>query len=201
MERTDSPNLHLFLAVVLLAVVAGGMVDLILDAPERWLTTHVLVELVLISISLGSAIYLWSGWYRTLRSLRRTEETLGRHREERDRWRRSARQFLEGLGEAIDDQFDAWGLTPAEREVALLLLKGNSHKRIARITDRSERTVRQHSVAVYRKSGLSGRAELSGFFLGDLLLPSQQRRDLPDDQTASRPDSRPRSGTATEGQT
>lgn len=174
MERAESPNLHLFLALVLLAVVAGGIIDLALDAPESWMTPHVLVELTLISISLGSAVYLWAGWYRTLRSLRRTEATLSRHREERDRWRESAKRFLEGLGEAIDEQFESWGLTPAEREVALLLLKGNSHKRIAALTGRSERTVRQHSVAVYRKSGLSGRAELAGFFLGDLLLPSHE---------------------------
>jgi DNA-binding CsgD family transcriptional regulator len=172
-ERDERPNLHLFLTLVLLAVVAAGVIDLTLDAPRSWLTAHVLVELTLISISLGSAIYLWAGWYRTLRSLRRTQATLSRQREERDRWRESAQRFLEGLGEAIDEQFDAWDLTPTEREVALLLLKGNSHKGIAAITGRSERTVRQHSVAVYRKSGLSGRAELAGFFLGDLLLPSR----------------------------
>lgn len=174
MEHPEHPNLHLFLALVLLAVVAGGVLDLLLDAPRSWLSLHVLVEVGLITISLGSALYLWAGWYRTLRSLRTTEETLARQRTERDRWQRSASKFLVGLGQAIDEQFQAWDLTPAEREVALLLLKGNSHKRIARITQRSERTVRQHSVAVYRKSGLSGRAELAGFFLEDLLLPSQQ---------------------------
>jgi hypothetical protein len=31
--------------------------------------------------------------------------------------------------------------------------------------------VRQHAVSVYRKSGLAGRAELSAFFLEDLMLP------------------------------
>ena len=36
---------------------------------------------------------------------------------------------------------------------------------------KSDRTVRQQAVEVYRKSGLSGRAELSAFFLEDLLLP------------------------------
>ena len=41
----------------------------------------------------------------------------------------------------------------------------------AAVLDRSERTVRQHAVSVYRKSGLAGRAELSAFFLEDLLLP------------------------------
>ena len=34
--------------------------------------------------------------------------------------------------------------------------------------------MRQQSLAVYRKSGLSGRAELAAFFLEDLLLPSQE---------------------------
>ncbi len=43
--------------------------------------------------------------------------------------------------------------------------------------ERSERTVRQHAIAVYSKSGLAGRAELAAFFLEDLLLPQQGRRD------------------------
>jgi hypothetical protein len=55
--------------------------------------------------------------------------------------------------------------------VAMLLLKGLGHKEAASVLDRSERTVRQHAVSVYRKSGLAGRAELSAFFLEDLLLP------------------------------
>ena len=54
----------------------------------------------------------------------------------------------------------------------MFLLKGYSHKQIAALTERSERTVRQHAVSVYRKSGLGGRAELSAFFLEDLLLPA-----------------------------
>src|SRR5690606_27259970 len=92
-------------------------------------------------------------------------------RRERDLWRARAEQLLRGLGEAIDAQLRSWRLTPAERETALLLLKGLGHKEIAAVCGRSERTVRQHAVAVYRKSGLGGRAELSAFFLEDLLLP------------------------------
>ena len=74
----------------------------------------------------------------------------------------------------MSDQFRAWELTPTEGEVALLLLKGHGHKQIAAATGRSERTVRQHAVAVYQKSGLQGRAELSAFFLEGLMLPSGQ---------------------------
>jgi len=47
------------------------------------------------------------------------------------RWRSEARSLLNGLGEAIDVQFSRWNLTEAEREVALLLLKGLSLKEIA----------------------------------------------------------------------
>jgi DNA-binding NarL/FixJ family response regulator len=78
---------------------------------------------------------------------------------------------LQGLGEAIDRQFQRWGLTEAESEVALLQLKGLRHKEIAELRHTSERTVRQQALAVYRKSGLSGRSDLAAFFLEDVLLP------------------------------
>jgi len=75
----------------------------------------------------------------------------------------------------MDRQFDRWGLTPAEREVALLQLKGLRHKAIAELRNTSERTVRQQALAIYRKSGLSGRTDLAAFFLEDLLLPTDVR--------------------------
>lgn len=106
--------------------------------------------------------------------LERTRGELAARAAERDAWRVRAEKLLRGLGEEIDRQLRAWGLTPAERETALLLLKGCGHKEIAQIQQKSERTVRQHAVAVYRKSGLSGRAELAAFFLEDLLLPASE---------------------------
>jgi DNA-binding CsgD family transcriptional regulator len=87
------------------------------------------------------------------------------------RWRAEARTYLDGLGEAIETQFARWNLTDAEREVALLLLKGLSHKEVATVRAVSERTVREQARSVYAKSGLTGRASLSAFFLEDLLAP------------------------------
>lgn len=87
------------------------------------------------------------------------------------RWRSESRVLLNGLGEAIDAQFTRWSLTDAEREVALLLLKGLSTKEIAAVRAGSERTVREHARAIYAKAGLTGRAALSAFFLEDLLAP------------------------------
>jgi DNA-binding CsgD family transcriptional regulator len=87
------------------------------------------------------------------------------------RWRTESRALLDGLGTAIDAQFTRWNLTDAEREVALLLLKGLSTKEIAAVRAGSERTVREHARAIYAKAGLTGRAALSAFFLEDLLAP------------------------------
>ena len=91
--------------------------------------------------------------------------------EDARRWNREAQPVLQGLGEAIDRQFQRWGLTEAESEVALLQLKGLRHKEIADLRKTSERTVRQQALSVYRKAGLSGRSDLAAFFLEDLLLP------------------------------
>src|SRR5213078_4265991 len=91
--------------------------------------------------------------------------------EDARRWNSEAQHVLQGLGAAIDRQFDRWGLTDAEREVALLQLKGLRHREIAELRHTSERTVRQQALAVYRKAGLAGRSDLAAFFLEDLLLP------------------------------
>jgi DNA-binding CsgD family transcriptional regulator len=175
MDFQDDRRLQALLFVALGFIIVGGVVDLILDQPESWLSFHVIFETLMIAGALLMTTALWLGWWRSSRSVSELRRSLDAREEERDVWRSSAQRALEGLGRAINDQFDTWGLTPAEREVALLLLKGHSHKAIARHTDRSAQTVRQHAAAVYRKGDLSGRAELSAFFLEDLMLPAERR--------------------------
>jgi DNA-binding CsgD family transcriptional regulator len=172
-DRAD-PELRLRAgATALLALVAlGGVVDLLLDAPSRTSTFHVAYELAFIALCLGGIAFLWRGWALERTSHVRTEADLARRAAERDDWRARAETLLRGLGEEIEGQLTRWGLTPAERETALLLLKGYGHKEAAALLGKSERTVRQQAIAVYRKSGLAGRAELAAFFLEDLLLPA-----------------------------
>ncbi len=172
MGPTDAGVRFRWLATVLLGAIAtGGVVDLALDQPTPLWSFHVLFEVGLLIVSLAAVAYLWLGWRDASDSLERTRMELEARGAERDAWRSRAEKILRGLGEEIDTQLRDWGLTPVERETALLLLKGYGHKEIATLQGKSERTVRQHAVAVYRKSGLSGRAELSAFFLEDLLLP------------------------------
>jgi DNA-binding CsgD family transcriptional regulator len=160
------PGFRLGLTGLLIAIATWGVVDLALDRPEHWLSVHVLVEVGFVLLSLGSVLYLWMGWVRARRSLGTARDRLSANQVERDQWKARAERFLHGLGAEIDAQFERWSLTPAERQVAMLLLKGLGHKEVAALLTRSERTVRQHAVSVYRKSSLAGRAELPRFFSG-----------------------------------
>ncbi|GAA4673870.1 hypothetical protein GCM10023347_30060 [Streptomyces chumphonensis] len=57
------------------------------------------------------------------------------------------------------------GLTPRESEIHALLLTGVSNRVIARRLGIAERTVKNNLHAVYRKLGVSGRAEAMARFL------------------------------------
>ncbi|HRI19065.1 MAG TPA: helix-turn-helix transcriptional regulator [Burkholderiaceae bacterium] len=156
--------------LVVLFVLIGS--DVIEDAGQGVEWGHMLLE---ISIEVVILIGIATLWRRMLAMRSQTvhlERDLARAHEETQRWREEAHTYLQGLGQAIDRQFERWNLTAAEREIGLLLLKGLSHKEIANIRKTNEQTVRQQSLSLYRKSGLSGRNDLSAFFLEDLLLPS-----------------------------
>lgn len=174
-EREDGDRgLKFLLAGILVVAIVGGAIDLLLDAPDSILSAHVIYELVLIAGSIAALVFMWRGWFRARHDVIEMQHEVAEHKAERDAWRASAENALAGLGKAIEEKFRAWGLSPVESEVALLLLKGHSHKEIAFMTARSEKTVRQHAGSVYQKSKLRGRAELAAFFLGDLSLPKNQ---------------------------
>lgn len=162
---------RLWLTLLLAAIAAGGAVDLWQDLPRDPGAVHVAFESAVLAVALGAIAWIWLRWARERRSLGAARAALAAQQEERDAWRSRAESLLRGLGAEIDAQLRRWELSPAERETALLLLKGYGHKEIAALLGKSDRTVRQQAVEVYRKSGLAGRAELSAFFLEDLLLP------------------------------
>ncbi|MCA2993987.1 LuxR C-terminal-related transcriptional regulator [Gemmatimonas sp.] len=162
----------------LLLIVVGGLTDIALDRPQSWFTAHIAVEVGMVAVSLSFAVLIFSRWRRSQQalnaaqaSLAATARELAERQAERDVWRANAEQALAGFGLAIDRQFTTWQFTRAEREVALLLLKGLGHKQVAASLGRSERTVRQQAVEAYRKAGVQGRSELAAFFLADLAWP------------------------------
>jgi DNA-binding NarL/FixJ family response regulator len=103
---------------------------------------------------------------RALRNL--SEEVAVRAQQELDRSRDMAAVRL-GMNAQIEREFDRWGLTPAERSIAHLMLKGMRLKGIAGARNTSDRTVRQQAQAIYRKAGLDGRNDLAAYFLEAVL--------------------------------
>ena len=179
MDRDLDSRLRLVLAVALGSIVVGGAADLAMDRPATWLSFHVVFETLMVAGALLMATTLWLGWWNSAHSAATMRRALEKQSVERDAWKASAQAALEGLGRAIDAQFRGWHLTPTEREIALMLLKGYGLKEIAALTTRSERTVRQHASVVYDKAGLAGRAELAAYFLKDLMLPTESRDVMP----------------------
>jgi DNA-binding NarL/FixJ family response regulator len=98
-------------------------------------------------------------------------------RAEGEGWRSKVQSHLSGLKGAMDQQFQAWGMTAAEREVGLLILKGLSHKEIAALRATTDATVRQQAQAIYRKAGLPGKTAFSAYFLEDLFVPAEAAND------------------------
>ena len=156
--------------LALIALLAGT--DMLIDLREGASWWHVVAEAtVAVAACLGAFHLLRSAW-RLRRSLDAQGRDFSAFRQEAEAWRSGSRKYLDGLSQSIDRQLEQWQLSAAEREVAFLLLKGLSLKEIAVARGTSEKTARVQSSAVYAKSGLAGRSELSAFFLEDLLPPS-----------------------------
>ncbi len=157
-------------AFLLIALFLGA--DLSDDLGHGADLTHVLFE----GLALLVSALMLGGYFRKIvsRLLDRQKSitvSLSVMTQDRDLWRKKAAQYLSGLGQAIDEQFQLWGLSDSEKEIGLLVLKGFSHKEIAHMRGTSERTVRQQAASVYAKAGVENKNQLSAYFLEDLMLP------------------------------
>ncbi|RVU41077.1 response regulator transcription factor [Lujinxingia sediminis] len=187
----DRRRLILFLAIFLLVSILAGL-DLLADLSQDASPVHLAIEGLLVLGGLFGSFSMMRALHQTTQRIRQMQsnadalrtklrararetralnEELSQTRAQAQQWQREARDLMRGLSLAIDQQFDRWELTEAEKEVAILLLKGLSHKEIAALRQTSDATTRQQARAVYKKGQLSGRNELAAFFLEDLLLP------------------------------
>lgn len=173
-----SPEIGLAALFATIGVLA--CIDIAIDFGEVGAGLHVLAEGVIAVTALASAVVLLRMLSRRRRQLR---TSLDAAEADARRWRQDALALIRGLGASIDMQFTRWQLTAAEKDTALLLLKGLSHKEIARARGTSDATTRQQAAVVYRKAGVAGRSELAAFFLEDLALPASGDTVPPESST------------------
>lgn len=164
---------RLVLLITLTLISALILLDLVTDSSEGAPLWHTVVEAAAGLAALAGIFYLLRDSFKLKKALKSERRLSAKLQQEADLWREQSRAYLTGLSGMIDAQLSCWQLTPAEREVAFLLLKGMSLKEIAYIRGTTEKTAKVHSTAVYAKAGLNSRAELAAFFLEDLLPPTE----------------------------
>lgn len=164
------------LATILAAVSGLVGADVVSDLHEGVVAWHVVLESGIGLLALVGLFIVIRDSFGTKESLKRERAEFAAFRLEAETWRNESKKYVQGLSIAIDQQLQKWGLTLAEREVAFLLLKGLSLKEIAQVRNTAEKTARVQSASIYSKAGLSGRSELSAFFLEDLLAPRRTEK-------------------------
>lgn len=70
----------------------------------------------------------------------------------------------------INSQINLLKLTNAEKDVAWLIIKGNSYKKIAELRGVSERTINQQVGSIFKKSNVANRHEFVSSFIEDLMI-------------------------------
>ena len=95
--------------------------------------------------------------------------------------RRASGAFMD----LLEERFVEWGLTPAERDVALFAIKGMSTAEIGVLRATSEGTVKAQTNAIYRKAGVTGRPQLLSLFIEDLMRDDVVRAMAEQPQSAA----------------
>lgn len=162
-NRQIALGLLAFMALLALEWVTEGeevaIVDFLIDA---------LALLLLVATSVAAALVAISVRAEREERAALLQELAGA-KQEGAQWRSRAESLLDQYRQAIGEQFDEWELTDAERDVGQLILRGLSHKEIARLRNTSEATVRQQAQSLYRKANLPNKGAFSAYFLDDVL--------------------------------
>ena len=130
--------------------------------PQLGLRDRPLDWAVLEAIELGAALGLVVGTLTTSVALHRARTRVAAVEDQ-------LRVASGAFHDLLEERMTQWGLTPAEREVALFAIKGLTTAEIAGLRSTSEGTVKAQTAAVYRKAGVSSRPQLLSLFIDDLL--------------------------------
>lgn len=172
----------MLIALLALQALCGliFVADIVLTAagaysrPMAWNTR----ELIEIGAALGLLLGMVLGGLLVARSVRDL------HRAEA-RLEKASAAFVD----LLNARFNEWGLTAAERDVAMFAIKGMSVQEMARLRDTSEGTIKAQTAAIYRKANVTGRPQLLSLVIEDML-------GGPDESAAAAPSPAPARETA-----
>lgn len=85
------------------------------------------------------------------------------------------------LADVVEGFFEDWGLTAAERDVAIMILKGLDNDTIAQVRRTAAGTVRAQATSIYSKSQTDGRAQFISLFVEELLAGNDHLGKTPEE--------------------
>lgn len=160
---------EVFFVMLLVIITLLTTSDLLSDYLEGTAAWHLAVEALVVLLSVGGIAYLLQAVIKRQSELEQLKLQLAETNDHLSEARQQIRTAGQEYTQVIQKQFDTWQLTPSEKEVASLLLKGLSFDEIANVRNTKEKTVRQQATAIYRKSGLGSRHEFAAWFFEDFL--------------------------------
>ena len=168
----ENLNSHGILRIIILLIITTFLVyDLTVDAffEYEYATPHFIIESVAFLLVMVLLII-------DLKDLANLRTQLKR---EENRNKALAGELAAG----IDSQMDVWQLTPSEREIAWMIIKGYRFTEIADLRQVKESTTRLQATTLYAKAGVHGRNEFVADIIHQLLAPflevSSSEKDRP----------------------
>lgn len=145
-----------FTATVLVAAGVFFLYDIIIDlAKGSDSISHMAVEITVFTVVVLAL------WLEIVRVIRLRREVLLEYER--------AQRLSGELFQHMERTFGRWDLTHAERDIAIMLIKGLSMAEVAEARSSKEKTVRQHATNIYAKANVSNRSELASYFIEDLI--------------------------------
>lgn len=171
--KTSYGKKRAFALVLFLTFISLLLIDLFSHIPLLKDPTSIhqleIIELLIFIVGSIAFLYLWELTKREERSKIHHGEEIKKIQHDCDNWKKKSSLFIEEFQNYIQHHFNIWELSEAEKDVGIFLIKGLTFKEIAAFRNVSEKTIRNQALAIYAKSGLSGRNELAAFFLEELL--------------------------------
>lgn len=161
-------------AATLLLIMVLNFIDVQTDIKLGVPQWHIIEESIIVCLSGIMAGYLIWGIRRKNIHLRQLKKQLVESNTQLKNVTDEMKVARSQYSELIHNQFNIWGLTPSEKEIVMLLLKGLSFKELSAVREVKEKTIRQQASTIYSKAGVDGRHDLAAWFLEDLMLSGNE---------------------------
>jgi len=158
-----------FIIALLLLITLFKLFDIFADIQLDIPVWHIAQEAVLVLITIIGSIYLGFDLIRNSRQVKALRSKLAKADKQINNMSSQMRAARQEYSQTIAAQFELWGFTKSEQQVALLLLKGLSFKEIAEVRLTKEKTVRQQASTIYSKAQVDGRHTLCAWFMEDFI--------------------------------